>query len=59
MGYMFLDCNSLISLDLSSFNTQKVYSMPYVFSNCNSLVSIDISSNFPKDFPMRFLIVIH
>ena len=56
---MFLDCNSLISLDLSSFNTQKVYSMPYVFSNCNSLVSIDISSNFPKDFPMRFLIVIH
>ena len=32
--YMFYDCNSLISLDLSNFNTQNVTNMEFIFYNC-------------------------
>ena len=44
-NYMFSKCSSLISLDLSNFNTQKVTNMNYMFYNCNSLISLD-TSNF-------------
>ena len=44
MAYMFADCSSLESLDLSSFNTENVTSMTSMFSNCNKLVSLDLSS---------------
>ena len=50
MTGMFYKCSSLISLDLSSFNTSKVTlfadggSNGGMFSNCSSLTSLDLSS---------------
>ena len=41
---MFYGCNSLISLDLSNFNTQNVTNMNGMFYNCNSLISLDLSN---------------
>ena len=41
---MFQSCNSLTSLDVSSFDTAKVTNMGYMFNNCTSLVSLDLSS---------------
>ena len=43
MGYMFFNCSSLTSLDVSKFNTVKVTDMSYMFSNCSSLTSLDVS----------------
>ena len=37
-SYMFSICNSLISLDLSKFNTQNINDMTYMFFNCSSLI---------------------
>lgn len=57
MSSMFSDCSSLVSLDLSSFNTGKGTSFRYMFANCSSLVSLDVSgfntgncSNFSSMF---------
>ena len=36
-SYMFYNCNSLINLDLSNFNTQNVINMRFMFFYCNSL----------------------
>ena len=44
MGYMFCLCESLISIDLSNFNTHLVLNMAYFFSDCISLISIDLSN---------------
>ena len=44
MGYMFWNCSSLTSLDLSNFNTSKVLYMNNVFSGCSLLTSLDLSS---------------
>ena len=44
MSWMFYDCNSLISLDLSNFNTQNVTNMRRMFCECNSLISLDLSN---------------
>ena len=44
MRQMFSDCESLTSLDLSSFNTANVEVMTGMFSNCESLTSLDLSS---------------
>ena len=41
---MFDNCNSLISLDLSNFNTQNVTDMYGMFSGCYSLISLDLSN---------------
>jgi len=41
---MFFDCKSLISLDLSNFNTQNVTNMSWMFYRCNSLKSLDLSN---------------
>ena len=41
---MFRDCSSLISIDLSSFNTTNVNNMSSMFDGCSSLTSIDLSS---------------
>ncbi len=41
---MFLDCSSLSSLDLSSFDTTNVTSMRYMFLGCSNLNSLDLSS---------------
>ena len=40
---MFYGCSSLLSLDLSNFNTQNVASMEGMFFNCSSLSS-DLSN---------------
>ena len=45
MDYMFYNCNSLKSIDLSNFNTSNVTNMKGMFYNCSSLTSI-ILSNF-------------
>ena len=44
MSNMFLACNSLTSLDLSSFDTAAVQDMSDMFGNCWSLTSLELSS---------------
>ncbi len=44
MAYMFYDCRSLTSLNLSSFNTANVTNMAYMFYDCRSLTSLNVSS---------------
>ena len=44
IGWMFLGCSSLETIDLSSFKTNNVSDMEYMFSDCSSLKSIDLSS---------------
>ena len=43
-AYMFSDCSSLKSIDLSSFNTNNVNNMNSMFSGCSSLQSINLYS---------------
>ena len=43
-SYMFSNCLSLESLDLSSFDTSNVTSMGGMFRECSSLSSLDLSS---------------
>ena len=44
MQHMFSNCKSLTSLDLSNFNTQKVYTMSLMFTGCCSLTNLDLSN---------------
>lgn len=44
MSSMFCNCESLTSLDLSSFDTSKVTNMYGVFWSCSSLRSLDLSN---------------
>lgn len=44
MNYMFYNCTSLTSLDLSSFNTSNVTNMNWMLCNCSSLTDLDLSS---------------
>ena len=46
MSNMFFWCDSLTSLDLSSFDTSAVQDMSYMFSWCHSLTSLDLSEKF-------------
>ena len=41
---MFSGCSTLITLDLSNFNTSSVTNMSRMFSYCSSLTSLDLSS---------------
>ena len=43
-NYMFCNCKSLSSIDLSNFNTQNVTNMQSMFSYCKSLSSLDLSN---------------
>lgn len=43
MGYMFSNCGSLTSLDLSGWDTSNVTNMNYMFSSCENLTSLDLS----------------
>jgi len=43
MYYMFYDCSSLQSLDVSGFDTSQVIDMDHMFANCSSLEELDIS----------------
>ena len=44
MNYMFMDSDSLTTLDLSYFDTSKVTQMMYMFSGCKALKNVDLSS---------------
>ena len=56
MRYMFHDCVSLTSLDLSSFNTANVTDMEGIFQSCEALKSLDLRSfNTGKTKSMRFM----
>ena len=43
MGYMFSDCSSLMSVDLSGFDTSQVTFMVRMFGECSALTSINLS----------------
>ena len=43
---MFAECNELINLDLSNFNTSKVTDMYYMFYKCYKLKEIKGIYNF-------------
>ncbi len=51
MSDMFYGCQSLTSLDVSSFNTENVTSMGAMFSGCSSLTSLDLSSFNTENVP--------
>ena len=44
MIWMFFNCTSLTSLDLSNFNTSNVTNMSDMFYKCSSLTTLDLSS---------------
>ena len=44
MRYMFADCNSLTSLDVSNWDTSNVTDMNWMFGNCRYLTSLDVSN---------------
>ena len=46
MGYMFLGCTKLTSLDLSSFNTSNVTHMGAMFSGCYNLQTIYVGDGW-------------
>ena len=43
MRYMFRNCKSLTSLDLSGFDTGNVTDMSFMFDECSRLTSLDVS----------------
>ena len=43
MSYMFNDCSSLTSIDVSGFNTAKVENMSQMFNGCSGITSLDLS----------------
>ena len=45
MEGMFFCCESLKSIDVTKFNTQKVTTMKNMFHGCKSLKSIYVSNN--------------
>lgn len=42
--YMFYNCPTSASLDLSNFNTSKVTNMEYMFTKCSNVTKIDLSN---------------
>ena len=43
MSYMFFNCSSLTSLDVTHFNTAKVTNMNRLFAYCSSLTLLDVT----------------
>ena len=43
LSYMFKNCNNIIKIDLSLFNTYEVTKMHKMFENCSSLEEINLS----------------
>lgn len=43
MAYMFFDCSSLTTLDVSGFDTSNVTSMASMFKGCSNLTTLDVS----------------
>ena len=49
MSWMFYECSSLQSIDLSSFNTTNVEDMGFMFFRCSSLKKENVKiSNYGK-----------
>ena len=44
MSYMFYQCTSLTSLDVSHFSTENVTTMTYMFKDCEKLTALDVTS---------------
>ena len=44
MKNMFLDCSSLVTLNLRGFDTSNVNNMSFMFSGCKKLLNLDIST---------------
>ena len=44
MGDMLYNCRSLISLNLSNFNSEKITNISHMLYNCNSLLSINLAN---------------
>ena len=44
MSYMFYNCSSLTSLDVTHFNTANVRDMDNMFFSCSSLTSLDVTN---------------
>ena len=44
LSYMFLNCHTLKSIDLSSFDTSNANNMAHMFAGCSSLEFLDLSS---------------
>ena len=44
MSWMFANCTSLTTLDVSNFDTSNVTDMSWMFVNCTSLTTLDLSS---------------
>ena len=44
MEYMFYDCRSLTTLDLSNFRTSSITNMDNIFLNCQQLISLNIQN---------------
>ena len=58
MRTMFQECNELIYLDLSNFNTSNVTNMSYMFNECHKLKEIKginkFDTNNVKDMNSMF-----
>ena len=55
-NYMFYDCSSLISFDLSQFNSVNVTDMSEMFYQCSSLIKINLSDfNGEKVINMSYM----
>ncbi len=44
ISWFFYNCTTLINLDLSNFNTEKVTNMAYMFNNCRNLENLGSST---------------
>ena len=49
MDQMFMNCNSLESLDLSGFDTRKTESMNSMFAQCENLKTITVGENWSTE----------
>lgn len=43
MQWMFYNCNSLVNVNLTGINTERVTSMAHLFRNCTSLGTVDVT----------------
>lgn len=56
MSYMFMNCNTLSSVNIGYFNTSKVRSMAYMFGYCGNLQYIDESREICTEEEQAYLL---
>ena len=49
MSFIFHQCSTLISVNLSNFNSKKVNNLTHLFDGCTSLVSLDLSNFYSNN----------